>query len=133
MNQAVVDAMWDYLAAGLAMDVAKLDELYDPDFVNVRTDAAGRSVIISKAQFMARFRAMRVRGQSVSESIDDVSFPATAVFDDYAAIVMRRVQGGVPVLCTFIWQLRDGKPTTILREFSSGKDIGYLLKMFEAA
>ncbi|AYV32081.1 MULTISPECIES: DUF4440 domain-containing protein [Streptomyces] len=127
MDQALVDGMWTYLKAGLAMDVDALDRLYDPEFQNVRVDQAGRTITLTKDQFMARFRALREQGQKVGESVDDVTFPATTDLGDQAAIMMRRVQGGEPVLYTFIWRMTDGRPTTILRELTFDRDISYLL------
>ncbi|WP_214327961.1 DUF4440 domain-containing protein [Nonomuraea sediminis] len=132
MNQALVDGMWTYLKAGLAMDVDTLDRLYDPEFENVRVDESGQTVSLTKAQFMARFRALREQGERVGESIDDVTFPATTDFGDHAAIVMRRVQDGTPALYTFIWRMEEGRPTTILRELTFDKDISYLVKMVQA-
>jgi hypothetical protein len=129
MNQALVDAMRTYLTAGLAMDVDALDRLYDPDFQNVRVDRAGRTVTLTKAQFMTRFRALRDQGRTIGDSTDDVTFPATTDLGDQAAIVMRRVQNGDPVLYTFIWRLTEGHPTTILRELTFDPDLTYLLHL----
>ncbi|MCX5174849.1 hypothetical protein [Streptomyces virginiae] len=129
MNQALVDGMWTYLKAGLAMDVDALDRLYDPEFQNVRVDQAGRTITLTKDQFMARFRALREQGQKIGESVEDVTFPATTDIGDQAAIMMRRVQGGEPVLYTFIWRMADGRPTTILRELTFDRDVSYLLRL----
>ncbi|MCP2203106.1 protein of unknown function (DUF4440) [Lentzea flava] len=128
-----MDSMRTYLRAGLAMDVEKLDELYDPAFVNVRVDEAGQVVTLTKDQFMARFRALREQGQKVGDSIDDISFPATSVFGDSGAVVMRRVEEGVPALYTFIWRLEDGRPVTLLREFTFEKDLSGLVEMIRSA
>lgn len=133
MDQALVDSMRTYLEAGLAMDVERLDRLYDPEFENIRVDEAGQVITLTKAQFMARFRALSEQGQKVGESIDDITFPATSVFGDSGAIVMRRVEEGVPALYTFIWRFEDGRPTTILREFTYDKDITALLRMIESS
>ncbi|WP_326826327.1 hypothetical protein OHA77_22315 [Streptosporangium sp. NBC_01639] len=133
MNQALVDSMRSYLQAGLAMDVDQLDQLYDPEFENVRVDESGQTITLTKTQFMARFRALREQGQSVGDSIDDITFPATTDFGDHAAIIMRRVENDVPALYTFIWRMDEGQPTTILREITFDKDISYLLKMVQAA
>ncbi|WP_433237320.1 hypothetical protein ACQPYK_28645 [Streptosporangium sp. CA-135522] len=133
MNQALVDSMWSYLKAGLAMDVDTLDQLYDPAFENLRVDKSGQTVILTKAQFMARFRALREQGQSVGDSIDDVTFPATTDFGDHAAIIMRRVKDDVPVLYAFIWRMEEGWPTTILREITFDEDISYLVRMVQVA
>ncbi|MFD7915180.1 hypothetical protein ACFV30_31420 [Streptomyces sp. NPDC059752] len=129
MNQALVDSMWTYLEAGLAMDVDALDRMYDPEFQNVRIDQAGQTITLTKDQFMARFRALREQGQKIDESVDDVTFPATTDLGDQAAIMMRRVKGGEPVLYTFIWRMADGRPTTILRELTFDRDISYLLRL----
>ncbi|MGP3959849.1 hypothetical protein ACTWPT_27940 [Nonomuraea sp. 3N208] len=125
--------MWNYIKAGLAMDVDTLDQLYDPAFENVRVDESGQTVTLTKAQFMARFRALREQGQSVGDSVDDVTFPATTDFGDHAAIIMRRVKDNAPVLYAFIWRMDEGQPTTILREITFDKDISYLVKMVQAA
>ncbi|MCX4546925.1 hypothetical protein [Streptomyces sp. NBC_01565] len=129
MNQALVDSMWAYLKAGLAMDVDALDRLYDPKFQNVRVDQAGQTITLTKDQFMARFRALREQGQTIGESVDDVTFPATTDLGDQAAIMMRRVKDGEPVLYTFIWRMTDGRPTTILRELTFDRDISDLLRL----
>ncbi|MFB7591868.1 hypothetical protein [Streptomyces sp. NPDC056169] len=129
MNQALVDSMWTYLKAGLATDVDALDRLYDPEFQNVRVDQAGQTITLTKDQFMDRFRALREQGQKIGESVDDVTFPATTDMGDQAAIMMRRVQDGEPVLYTFIWRMTDGRPTTILRELTFDRDISYLLRL----
>ncbi|MFD4134082.1 hypothetical protein [Streptomyces goshikiensis] len=129
MNQALVDSMWTYLKAGLAMDVDALDRLYDPEFQNVRVDQAGQAITLTKDQFMARFRALSEQGQKIGESVDDVTFPATTDIGDQAAIMMRRVKDGKPVLYTFIWRMENGRPTTILRELTFDRDISYLLRL----
>ncbi|MFC9684870.1 hypothetical protein [Streptomyces sp. NPDC056948] len=129
MNQALVDSMWTYIKAGLAMDIDALDRLYDPEFENVRVDQAGQAITLTKDQFMARFRALREQGQRIGESVDDVTFPATTDLGGQAAIVMRRVKDGEPVLYTFIWRMQDGRPTTILREVTFDRDISYLLRL----
>jgi hypothetical protein len=132
MNQALVDSMRTYLDAGQAMDVDKLDQLYDPAFENVRVDRSGQTVTLTKAHFMARFRALLEQGQSVGDSVDDVTFPATTDFGDQAAIIMRRAENDVPALYTFIWRMEEGRPTTILREITFDEDISYLVKMLQA-
>ncbi|MFB6582937.1 hypothetical protein ACFCYC_36965 [Streptomyces sp. NPDC056402] len=129
MNQALVDSMQTYLKAGLAMDMDALDRLYDPEFQNVRVDQAGQAITLAKDQFMARFRALSEQGQKIGESVDDVTFPATTDMGDQAAIMMRRVKGGKPVLYTFIWRMENGRPTTILRELTFDQDISYLLRL----
>jgi ketosteroid isomerase-like protein len=132
MNQQLVDGMWSYLRAGLDMDLAALDRIYDPEFENVRVDQAGQTVTLTKEHFMARFRALREQGERIGESIDDVTFPATSDLGDQAVVVMRRVKDDEPVLYTFVWRMRDGHPTTMLREFTFDRDISYLLKLMSA-
>ncbi len=133
MDENLVAGMRAYLNAGLAMDLDTLDQLYDPEFTNVRVDRAGRAVTLTKDQFMARFRSLAQAGQSIGDSIDDVTFPATSTFGDHGAIVMHRVEDGVPALATFLWRLADGQPVTILREFSYDEDLTPLLSMLAAA
>ncbi|MDF5751173.1 hypothetical protein [Spongiactinospora sp. TRM90649] len=53
MNQTLVDSMWTYLKAGLAMDIDALDRIYDPEFEYVRVDQAGQTITLTKDQFMA--------------------------------------------------------------------------------
>ncbi|WP_203787677.1 DUF4440 domain-containing protein [Longispora fulva] len=128
MEQALIDAMWRYLDAGLALDIDALDALYDDDFENLRVDLSGQAVTLTKAMFLARFRAMREQGDKL-EPTDDVTFPATTVFGDHASVIMRRVKDGEPVLYTFVWRLEDGRPATILREITFDKDVSYLVAM----
>ncbi|MEV4571477.1 hypothetical protein AB0K12_47670 [Nonomuraea sp. NPDC049419] len=73
--------------------------------------------------------ALTCKLAGIGESVDDVTFPATTDLGDQAAIVMRRVKDGEPVLYTFIWRVRDGRPTTILREITFDRDISYLLRL----
>lgn len=132
VNQSLVDRMWEYLNAGLAMDVEGLDALYDPSFENIRFDEEGQVVTLTKDQFMARFRALRDQGLKVGESLDDVRLLATSVYDGHGSIIMRRVKEGVPVLYNFVWRWQDGRWTTLLREFTFHKDITNLVKMIES-
>lgn len=62
MHELLVEAMGAYFRAGSALDVDALDACYDDGFENVRVDRAGRTVVLGKAQFMARFRELRSRG-----------------------------------------------------------------------
>ncbi|WP_457030467.1 nuclear transport factor 2 family protein [Kitasatospora sp. P5_F3] len=133
MDQALVDRMWEYLNAGLAMDVEALDALYDPEFENVRFDGAGQVVTLVKEQFMARFRAVRAQGQVVGEALDDVTFLTTSEYGGQGTIVMRRVNEGGPVLYTFVWRREQGRWTTLVREFTFEQDLGGLLAMVRAA
>ncbi|MFD9367136.1 nuclear transport factor 2 family protein [Streptomyces sp. NPDC060020] len=132
MNQSLVDRMWEYMNAGLAMDVERLDALYDPSFENIRFDEEGQVVTLTKDQFMARFRALRDQGSKVGESLDDVRLLATSVYDGHGSIIMRRVDEGVPVLYNFVWRRQDGRWTTLLREFTFHKDITNLVRMIES-
>ncbi|MGW5418632.1 nuclear transport factor 2 family protein [Streptomyces sp. NPDC003943] len=132
MNQSLVDRMWEYLNAGLAMDVDALDALYDPGFENIRFDEEGQVVTLTKNQFMGRFRALRDQGLKVGESLDDVSLLATSVYDGHGTIIMRRAEEGVPVLYNFVWRCQEGRWTTLLREFTFHKDITNLFRMMES-
>ncbi|MFE1377395.1 hypothetical protein ACFW6S_00355 [Streptomyces sp. NPDC058740] len=91
MEQQLVARMREYLDAGTAMDVDRLDALYDPGFENVRVDLEGRTVTLTKRLFMDRFRALKAQGRGVGESVDDVSFPAAGRHGDQGSVVMRRV------------------------------------------
>ncbi|MFD7559876.1 MULTISPECIES: hypothetical protein [unclassified Streptomyces] len=132
MYEQLVERMREYLDAGLALDVDRLDALYDPGFENLRTDEAGRSVTLTKAQFMARFRALREQGRRLGDSVDDVTFPGATAWGDQASVVMRRVEDGVPALYQFVWRMEDGRPTTLIREFTFEKDLSALLRLVEA-
>ncbi|WP_412544192.1 hypothetical protein R8Z50_17365 [Longispora sp. K20-0274] len=129
MDQALVDSMWQYLNAGLAMDVDALETLYDPTFENLRYDEAGRTVTLTRAQFMARFRALRASGQTVGDALDDVEFVATSHYGDNASIIMRRTKDGEPVLYNFVWRLEAGRPVAIVREFTQERDLAPLLAL----
>ncbi|MFJ3768609.1 hypothetical protein ACIPQJ_22160 [Streptomyces sp. NPDC090082] len=130
MDQTLVDRMRAYLDAGLTMDVEALDATYDPAFENVRCDEEGRTVTLSKDLFMGRFRALRARGVSIGESVDDATFVTTSTCDAYGSIVMRRVKDGLPVLYTFVWRRAPhGGWGTLLREFTYEKDISALLEL----
>ncbi len=133
MYQQLVDRMREYLDAGLALDLERLDALYHPEFENLRTDEAGLSVVLTKDQFMARFRALREQGQRPGESVDDVTFPAASVYGHHASIIMRRAEDGVPSLYNFVWLVEDGRPLSIVREFSFEKDLTPLLRMIRSA
>ncbi|MFI9328286.1 nuclear transport factor 2 family protein [Kitasatospora sp. NPDC052868] len=133
MDQQLVERMREYLDAGLAMDVEALDALYDEEFENLRVDGAGRSVTLTKARFMARFRAMKEQGVTVGESIDDVTFVATTAYGGVGSIIMRREEGGVPALYNFVWRQEDGRWTTLLREFTVDRDLSGLLAMVRSA
>ncbi|MFD7259224.1 hypothetical protein [Streptomyces sp. NPDC059874] len=132
MYEQLVERMREYLDAGLALDIDRLDALYDPEFENLRTDEAGRSVTLTKAQFMDRFRALREQGERLGDSVDDVTFPGATVWGDQASVIMRRAENGVPALYHFVWRLEGGRPTTLVREFTFEKDISALLRLVQA-
>ncbi|MEV0268025.1 hypothetical protein AB0H43_04545 [Hamadaea sp. NPDC050747] len=132
MEQLLVDAMRAYLAAGVAMDLDRLGACYDDEFQNLRVDQAGQVVTITKAQFMQRFADMKAQGKAL-EPADDATFPTATIFGDYGIVVMRRVKEGGPVMYAFVWRLRDGRPTTILRELSFEDDLTYLIKLMQSA
>lgn len=133
MDQSLVERMWEYLNAGLAMDVEALDALYDPDFENIRCDESGQVVTLTKDEFMARFRALRDQGQRVGETVDDVRFLATTVYGGQGTIVMHRLEEGVPARYNFVWQWEDGRWATLVREFTFERDITPLVQMVQAA
>ncbi|MEV8100716.1 nuclear transport factor 2 family protein [Kitasatospora sp. NPDC085879] len=133
MDQSLVERMQEYLNAGLAMDVEALDALYDPDFENIRIDEAGQVAILTKEQFMTRFRTLRDQGQRVGASIDDVRFLATSEHGSQGTIIVHRVQQGVPTRYSFVWRREDGQWTTLLCEFTFEKDISPLLRIMKSA
>ncbi|WP_180357521.1 nuclear transport factor 2 family protein [Streptomyces sp. TLI_146] len=112
-----MDRTLDYLSAGAAGDVAALDAVHDPGFESIRCDGAGRVVALSRAEFLSLVRAPRERGQR-GERMGDIGFLATSEYDGHGAVIVRRVQGGVPVLCTFVWRREEGEWTTLLRAFT---------------
>ncbi|MEV5973418.1 hypothetical protein [Streptomyces sp. NPDC051921] len=132
MEQLLVTRMRAYLDAGLALDVDRLDALYDPAFTNVRVDLGGRTVVLTKADFMGRFRALKEAGQSLGDSVDDVTFPHAGLCGDLGSVVMHRVEDGVPALYQFVWRVEGGRPTTLLREYTFERDLGPLLAMMAA-
>jgi hypothetical protein len=133
MHEQLIARMRDYLDAGLAMDIDAFERLYDDEFENVRVDDAGRTVTLTKQQFIDRFRALEASGQRLGESVDDVSFPASTKFGEYGAIVMRRVEGGVTANYLYVWKLRAGTPSTLLRELTFDRDLGYLIQALATA
>ncbi|NUR72821.1 MAG: hypothetical protein HOU81_18565 [Hamadaea sp.] len=132
MYQPLIDAMRDYLDAGVTMDLDRLDARYDDEFENLRVDQAGQVVRLTKEQFMSRFVAMKAQGQAM-EPADDATFPATTLFGDFGTVIMRREKNGKPTLYAFTWRMADGKPTTILREFTFDDDLTYLIQIMAAA
>ncbi|WP_035859394.1 nuclear transport factor 2 family protein [Kitasatospora cheerisanensis] len=133
MDEALVGRMREYLAAGLEMDVETLDALYDPEFENVRVDEAGQVVVLTKADFMTRFRGLRERGARVGDSTDDVRFVATSRHGDQGTVVMYREEGGIQARYSYVWRWEGGRWTTLLREFTFEKDLSGLLRMIAAA
>src|SRR5262245_64117680 len=130
LNPHLIDAMHAYFRAGATLDLATLDRLYAPDFVNLRMDRGGRTIALTKAQFMARFGQMKVEG-STYEPSDDVEFLATDAFDGYASLLMRRVKEGAPVLYNFLWRTEQGRPTAIVRELTVEEDLAGLIALVE--
>ncbi|MFD8597856.1 DUF4440 domain-containing protein [Kitasatospora sp. NPDC059646] len=133
MDEALVGRMREYLAAGLATDVEALDALYDPEFENVRVDEAARVAVLTKADFMARFRALRAQGARIGDSTDDVRFVATSRHGDQGTVIVYRQEDGVPARYTYVWRWQDGRWTTLLREFTFEKDLTGLLRAMAAA
>ncbi len=133
MDEALVGRMREYLAAGLEMDVETLDALYDPEFENVRVDEAGQVVVLTKADFMTRFRGLRERGARVGDSTDDVRFVAISRHGDQGTVVMYREEGGIQARYSYVWRWEGGRWTTLLREFTFEKDLSGLLRMIAAA
>jgi len=130
MDRELVDAMRRYLAAGEVMDLNGLDACYDDDFLNLRVDGVGQVVQITKAQLMQRFAGMKAQGATLDPT-DDATFPVATRFDDFGVIVMRRVKNDLAVLYAFVWRLHDGKPTTILREFTFEHDLTDLIRIIQ--
>ena len=120
MDQSLVDRTLDYLSGGPAGDMAALDAVCDPGFESIRYDGAGRVLTVSRAEFMARVRVPRTQGR-----VGDISVLATSEYEGgRGAVIVRRVQGGVPVLCTLVWRRDGGEWTTLLREFTFVLDRG---------
>ncbi|RKE17752.1 nuclear transport factor 2 family protein [Streptomyces sp. TLI_171] len=133
LDETLVARMREYLAAGLATDVAALDALYDPEFRNIRTDEAGQVAVLTKAHFMARFRALSERGERIGTDVDDVEFVRTSRQGDRGTIVMHRNEDGVPGRYLFVWRHENGRWTTMLREHTFERDVTPLLRMLAAA
>jgi ketosteroid isomerase-like protein len=130
MNEPLLHAMQRYFEAGGRMDVDQLDSIYAEDFQNIRVDRAGRSIVFTKAQFMSRFRQMKAQA-AVYEPSDDITYLATNEFDDHASLLLRRIKDGLPVLYNFVWRVREGKPTEIIREFTVEDDLSALIALVE--
>ncbi|CRK83219.1 hypothetical protein [Neobacillus massiliamazoniensis] len=121
-------AMEEYLNAGLEMDLEKLETIYAPNFENIRFDTSGRTINITKEQFMQRFRNMNDQGKKL-DSIDDVEFLTTTIYDNHGSVIMRRIKDGSPVLYNFVWIMKDGLPFSLVREFTFVEDLSYLINM----
>jgi hypothetical protein len=121
-------AMEEYLNAGLEMDLEKLETIYAPNFENIRVDTSGRTINITKEQFMQRFRNMNDQGKKL-DSIDDVEFLTTTIYDNHGSVIMRRIKDGSPVLYNFVWLMKDGLPFSLVREFTFVEDLSYLINM----
>jgi len=130
VNQLLIDAMHGYFEAGGKLDLERLNQLYADDFQNVRMDRDGRTIVFTKPQFMMRFRQMKAQGAGYEPS-DDIQFLHTDTYDDHASLVLRRMKEGKPVLYNFVWRLRSGQPTAIIREFTVEDDLSGLIAMVE--
>jgi hypothetical protein len=128
LDPQLIDAMHAYFRAGATLDLVALEQLYAPDFVNLRIDRAGRTIALTKAQFMTRFGQMKVEG-STYEPSDDIEFLATDRFDEYGSLLMRRVKEGAPVLYNFLWRTENGRPTAIVRELTIEEDLAGLIAL----
>ncbi len=134
LDGTLVARMREYLAAGAAMDLAALEALYDEEFENVRADEAGRVAVLTKAHFMARFRALAARGEGVADGgTDDVRFLSAGRHGDQGTVVVYRCEDGVPVRYAFVWRREGGRWTTLLREFTFERDVSPLLALLAAA
>ncbi|GLW70787.1 hypothetical protein Kpho02_30860 [Kitasatospora phosalacinea] len=133
MDETLVARMREYLAAGAAMDVEALDALYDEEFENLRIDEAGQVVRLTKAHFMARFRALAAQGQAVGGGTDDIRFLATTRHGDQGTVVVYRCEQGVPARYAFVWRRVDGRWATVLQELTFERDVTYLLQLMAAA
>ncbi|WP_282204916.1 nuclear transport factor 2 family protein [Kitasatospora fiedleri] len=133
LDGTLVARMREYLAAGAATDLEALEALYDEEFENLRIDEAGQVARLTKAHFMARFRALAARGEAVGGSTEDVRFLATTRHGDQGTVVVHRCEDGVPARYTFVWRWADGRWATLLREFTFERDVTPLLRMMAAA
>ncbi|MFJ5229054.1 nuclear transport factor 2 family protein [Kitasatospora sp. NPDC088391] len=129
MDETLVARMREYLDAGLAMDLDTLEAMYDPEFENVRTDTRGQVAVLTKAHFMARFRALQAQGTPIGEDTDDVRFLHTSLDGDRGTLVMHREQDGEAGRYLFVWRREHGRWTTLLREYTFERDVTPLLRM----
>ncbi|WP_141430524.1 hypothetical protein [Bacillus sp. 03113] len=128
MNSLLIDAMNEYLRAGLLMNLKKLDEMYDSEFENIRVDPLGRTIVFSKADFMQQFRAIRIEGKSLGP-IDDAKFISTNCYGEYGSIIMTRVKGDRRLFYHFVWRKKDEQPLTIIREFTFDEDLSNVINI----
>ncbi|EFM11077.1 conserved hypothetical protein [Paenibacillus curdlanolyticus YK9] len=131
-NTSLIEAMERYFQAGSVLDLNRLDAIYAPDFVNIRNDQSGRTVSITKEQFMQTFRRIKEGGGTSLGATEDVRYLTTTVYDDHGSVVLRREKEGKPVVYNFVWRMNgDGLPTTIVREFSLEEDLSSLIGMMQ--
>lgn len=128
-DNALIEAMNGYFQAGVVLDLDRLEAIYAPDFVNIRTDKNGQTVSITKDQFMQTFRRIQQGGGTSLGTTEDVQYLTTSIYDDHGSVLLRREKEGKAVLYNFVWRIKDGLPTAIIREFSVEEDISALIGM----
>ncbi|MBD3917409.1 hypothetical protein H8B09_01480 [Paenibacillus sp. PR3] len=128
-NNALIEAMDGYFQAGTVLDLDRLEAIYAPDFINIRTDKLGQTVSITKEQFMQTFRRIQQGGGTSLGTTEDVQYLTTTIYDDHGSVLLRREKEGKAVLYNFVWRMSDGLPTAIVREFSVEEDLSSLIGM----
>jgi hypothetical protein len=73
---------------------------------------------------------MKAQGAGYERS-DDIQILETDTYDDHGSLLMRRMKEGKPVLYNFVWRLREGEPTQIVREFTVEEDLSELIALVE--